>query len=59
VELSTAPPISSDLGGIIPVQTPPGLYYLCARVDPADDVAEAIEDNNATCVQVSVISPLP
>jgi hypothetical protein len=57
VELSTALPIGSDLGGIIPVQAPPGLYYLCARVDPADDVEETIEDNNATCVQVSISSP--
>lgn len=57
VELSTALPINSDLGGVIPVQTPPGPYYLCARVDPADDVEEAIEDNNAICIQVSVTSP--
>ena len=48
------PPVSSDVGGIIPSQTPPGSYYLCARIDPGGAVQEADEVNNLTCLQITV-----
>ncbi len=52
--LSTASPVSSDVGGIIPLQTPPGSYYLCARIDPGGAIQETDETNNLTCLEVTV-----
>jgi hypothetical protein len=43
------------LDGIsLPADTPPGAYYLCARVDPGRRIAEADETNNAHCARVIV-----
>jgi len=50
------PPVSSDLGGIVPTQIPSGPYYLCARIDPGDAVAESDETNNVNCIAVTVVS---
>lgn len=52
-------PVSSDLGGIVPTQTPQGPYFLCARVDPGDEVAESDENNNVTCIPVRVEDVIP
>jgi hypothetical protein len=54
LELSTSPPISSDIGGIIPLQVPLGNMYLCARVDPGEEVTESDETNNVFCRQVTI-----
>lgn len=40
----------------IPVDTPPGKYFLCARIDPANNVAETNEVNNVACVTLWVKS---
>ncbi|MDY6990097.1 MAG: C25 family cysteine peptidase [Thermodesulfobacteriota bacterium] len=55
VILPTGPIVSSDVGGIIPSQTPPGSYYLCARIDPGEAVQETDEVNNLTCLQITVV----
>lgn len=39
---------------ILPADIPPGRYRLCARVDPADKIPEAREDNNTRCQNLSV-----
>lgn len=57
VILPADPPLSSGVGGVIPLQTPPGLYYLCARIDPGDAVQEADEGNNLTCLQITLGNP--
>jgi len=57
VILPTGLPISSDVDGIIPSQTPPGSYYLCARIDPGEAVPEADEVNNLTCREIVVGNP--
>ena len=54
LELSTAPPINSDIGGIIPLQAPAGDIYLCARIDPGEVIAEVDESNNVFCRWVSI-----
>jgi hypothetical protein len=54
VTLSNSPPVSSDIGGMIPTQTPAGQYYLCARIDPGNLIEESNEDNNVTCLAVTV-----
>ena len=56
--LPTVPPISSDVGGIIPLQAPTGKMFLCARIDPGNAVAESNEANNVTCVEVDLYPPL-
>jgi hypothetical protein len=55
--LPAGPIVSSDVGGIIPSQTPDGSYYLCARIDPGQDVPENDEGNNLTCRHITVGSP--
>lgn len=50
-------PVFSDLGGIVPSQAI-GELFLCARIDAGDVVAEINEDNNVTCVAVSVSPPI-
>lgn len=42
------------VSGEIPSNTRPGDYFLCARIDPGEVVAEALETNNLTCTQVTV-----
>ncbi|MGA7616859.1 MAG: C25 family cysteine peptidase, partial [Thermoanaerobaculia bacterium] len=56
VDLPAPAPISSDVGGIIPLQAPIGPQYLCARIDPGEAVAESDESNNVTCIPVTVAS---
>lgn len=55
VDMRTPPPISGDVGGIIPLQAPLGKQFLCARVDPGDGVIESNEANNVTCVEVTIV----
>jgi hypothetical protein len=47
-------------GMFIPADTPPGLYFLCARVDPWGRVRESNERNNVACapVQVGSLDPV-
>lgn len=52
--LSPDPPIASDIGGIIPSDTPAGDYFLCARIDPGNAVAEQDEGNNVFCLGISI-----
>jgi hypothetical protein len=54
LELSTSPPISSDIGGIIPQQAPLGDMYLCARIDTGEVVTESDETNNVFCRRVTI-----
>jgi hypothetical protein len=42
------------VGGGIPNDTPPGRYFLCARVDPGAAVNESNENNNATCRPITI-----
>jgi len=58
IDMRTPPPISGDVGGIVPAQAPTGKQFLCARVDPGDAVIESNEANNVTCVEVTVIRPV-
>jgi hypothetical protein len=48
---------SYSIGGVIPVDTPDGDYFLCVRVDPGDNVSEFDEDNNVTCVAIQITLP--
>ena len=41
-------------GASIPADTPHGLYFLCARIDPFLRVRESNEANNTACVRVRV-----
>ncbi len=43
-----------DTNNQIPADTPPGNYYVCARVDPGGKVAESNEGNNTRCVRITV-----
>ena len=45
-----------DENASIPADTPPGGYYLCAQIDPADEIAESNESNNVSCVGVTVVA---
>lgn len=40
--------------GVIPADTPNGNYFLCARIDPGNRVAESNELNNTACVQIHI-----
>jgi hypothetical protein len=40
--------------GVIPADTPTGNYFLCARIDPGNRVAESNELNNTSCVQIHI-----
>jgi hypothetical protein len=42
-------------GIVIPVGTPPGVYYLGAFVDPDGKIAESNETNNYAAVQITVV----
>jgi hypothetical protein len=44
------------VGGGIPADTPPGVYYICAKVDAGNKIAELNETNNSFCVRVSIKS---
>lgn len=44
---------------VIPVDTPPGLHFLCAYVDPANAVVESSERNNGACVALRVLPRTP
>jgi hypothetical protein len=41
-------------GALIPADTPPGKYFLCARIDPSNQVVETDENNNVACVPIEV-----
>lgn len=45
------------IGAGIPADTPSGNYQLCARIDPANKVAESNEANNVTCVPIKITHP--
>jgi len=41
-------------GGGIPADTPTGAYFVCARIDSGNKVAEANEGNNVACTQIKI-----
>jgi hypothetical protein len=45
------------VGGGIPADTPPGVYFICARVDAGNTVSELQEDNNAACTRIRITAP--
>lgn len=47
------------VGAVIPIDTPPGVHFLCAYVDPANAIGESSERNNASCVAVRVLPRVP
>jgi hypothetical protein len=44
----------TTLGGVIPTDTPPGTYFLCAVIDSGNKVREDNENNNCACCRVQV-----
>ena len=42
------------VGGGIPADTPPGIYYICAKVDAGNKVTELKETNNSFCMRVRI-----
>lgn len=44
------------VGAVIPADTPAGRYFLCARIDSGNKVAESSENNNTSCTPI-VIRP--
>ncbi|MDJ0736667.1 MAG: CARDB domain-containing protein [Nostocaceae cyanobacterium] len=40
--------------GRIPRDTPTGRYWICARIDPGEKVAESNERNNLDCTQIRI-----
>lgn len=45
----------SDFDPVVPADTPPGQYFVCARVDPGQKVAESDEGNNTKCMAIQVV----
>lgn len=39
----------------IPADTPAGMYFLCARIDSLNKVAESVEANNVACTPFNVV----
>jgi hypothetical protein len=50
---------SGPISVLIPENTPAGSYYLCAKADSKNTVAESNEDNNTDCTSISFKVPLP
>jgi hypothetical protein len=44
----------TTLGGVIPTDTPPGTYFLCAVIDSGNKVREENENNHCACCRVQV-----
>ena len=44
----------TTLGGVIPADTPPGTYFLCAVIDSGNKVKEENESNNCACCRIQV-----
>jgi hypothetical protein len=44
---------------VIPEETPPGTYYLCAKADVDDVQLEADEGNNTACTTATITVPKP
>ena len=42
------------VGATIPVDTPTGWYFVCARIDPGNKVAESNEHNNTACYPIHI-----
>jgi hypothetical protein len=55
-DLAAITSASYPAGAGIPSDTPPGAYYLCARIDPANKIAESNEANNVECVKLKITS---
>jgi hypothetical protein len=47
-------PSLSGGSGTIPADTPTGVYSVCARIDPANRVAESNEANNVACFPIKI-----
>ena len=47
------------VGAEIPRDTPPGRYFICARIDSFNRVAETDERNNTTCFFIEIRQPPP
>jgi CARDB len=46
-------------GAEIPRNAPPGRYFICARIDSFNRVAESDERNNTTCFPIQIRQPAP
>ena len=46
ISSNTPYPVEPSGGWNVPSGTPPGLYYVCAKIDPDDDIAETAEGDN-------------
>lgn len=59
VEYGAGRPGVGDLGpAVLPADTPPGRYLVCAVVDPGDSVQEASETNNVACAPITVTAEI-
>jgi hypothetical protein len=47
------------VGAEIPRDTPGGRYFICARIDPYNRVAESNEHNNTACFAIQIQPPPP
>lgn len=47
-------PVKLNGANTVPLDTPPGAYFLCAVIDAGNRVAEADERNNCACCPVTV-----
>jgi hypothetical protein len=45
-----------NVGAVIPADTPPGRYLLCARIDAGNRVAESNEHNNAAFWPIQIVA---
>jgi hypothetical protein len=54
LDLAAGAEEANQVGAVIPADTPPGKYFLCARIDPMNQITETDENNNVTCVAIEV-----
>ncbi len=45
--------------GKIPDDTPPGVYFIGARIDPANKIAESNENNNIVWERIEILAKKP
>jgi hypothetical protein len=54
VDLSPRQSSRYEVGGGIPADTPPGVYFICAKVDAGNTIGELREDNNVACARIRI-----
>jgi len=57
VDIAPAVTQRYPVGAGIPADVAPGLYFLCAYVDPGNAVPESNERNNVTCASLRITPP--